>query len=95
MQEQFEVTRIHDGNTFEVSPFWKWQDENGVLVHATGYTAPAPGMPGYETVKNRLMELLYGEQVTLAEPVAIEDDALVCQVRLDGQSLASYFPEYR
>ncbi len=90
MQETFEVAKIHDGNTFEVQPFWKWQGENGVLVHATGYTAPAPGMPGYEAVKNRLMELLFGEQVTLAEPVDIEDDALVCTVMIDGTSIADY-----
>lgn len=95
MQEQFEITKIHDGNTFEVSPFWEWRGENGVLVHATGYTAPAAGDPGYEKTKNRLMELLYGEQVTLAEPVAVEDDALVCTVMVDGQSLAAFFPEYR
>ena len=91
MQDNFEVTKILDGNTFEVKPFWEWQDENGVLVRATGYAVPATGEPGYEAVKNQLMELLFGETVTLKHAVAIEDDALVCEVYLDGRNLAEYF----
>ena len=95
MQENFEVTKILDGNTFEVKPFWEWEDENGVLVRATGYEAPAAGEPGYEAVKNQLMGLLFSEQVTLKHAVAIEDDALVCAVYIDGKNLAEYFPVSR
>jgi hypothetical protein len=95
MQENFEVTKILDGNTFEVKPFWKWEDENGVFVRATGYNAPGVGEPGYEDVKNQLMELLFGEQVTLKHAVAIEDDALICEVHIDGKNLAEYFPSYQ
>jgi hypothetical protein len=94
MEEMFEVTKILNANTFEVTPFWEWHDENGVLIHAMGYKAPVAGEPGYEQVKGKLMELLFGERVTLTDAIAIEDDALVCKVHLDGINLAEYMHEY-
>ncbi len=95
MQERFEVTKILDGNTFEVTPFWEWQDENGNRVQATGYEPPAAGEPGYEAMQNSLMELLFGERVALTDPEAIKDDALVCTLQVNGQNLAEHFPGYR
>jgi len=90
MEEMFEVTKIIDENTFEVTPFWEWHGENGVLIHVASYKAPAPGKPGHEKFKNRLMELLLGKRVTLKDAMAIEDDALVCEVCIDGLNLAEY-----
>ena len=95
MEEMFEVTKIIDINTFEVTPFWEWHGENGVLVHVVSYKAPAPGKLGHEKFKNRLMELLFGKRVTLKDAIAIEDDALVCEVYIDGINLAEYLHEYQ
>jgi hypothetical protein len=90
MEEIFEVTKIVDENTFEVTPFWEWHGENGVLVHVASYKAPAPGRSGHEKFKNILMELLFGKRVTLKDAVTIEDDALVCEIYIDGKNLTEY-----
>ena len=95
MEELFEVTKILDGNTFEVKPFWKWCNENGVLVSALGYQAPAADEPGHDEIKRRLMELLFGECITLKNPVAIKNDALICEIYIQGTNLAEHFPGYR
>jgi len=95
MEKLFEVTKILDGNTFEVTPFWKWRNENGVIVSAMGYQAPVAGEPDYEEIKSRLMGLLFGERVTLKNAVAIKNDALVCEVHIHGRNLAEHFPGYR
>lgn len=36
----FRVTSIIDGDTFEVSPEWKWNDETGTRVRPAGYDVP-------------------------------------------------------
>ena len=95
MSKLFEVTKILDGNTFEVTPFWQWHNENGVLVSARGYQAPAAGEPNHEKIKTILMELLFGECVTLKDAVAIKDDALVCSVHIRGKNLSEFFPTFQ
>lgn len=37
---EFRVTSIIDGDTFEVSPEWKWNGETGTRVRPAGYDAP-------------------------------------------------------
>jgi hypothetical protein len=95
MKELFEVTKILDGNTLEVTPFWQWRSQNGVLVYARGYQAPAAGKPNHEEIRTTLMGLLFGERVTLKDAVTIQDDALVCNVYIKGTNLAEYFPTYQ
>jgi len=95
MENMFEVIKILDGNTFEVTPFWQWHNENGVIVSARGYRAPATGEADHEKIKTKLMELLFGECVTLKDAVAIKDDALVCRVYIQDKDLADYFSEYQ
>ena len=36
----FSVTSIIDGDTFAVSPEWKWNGETGTRVRPAGYDAP-------------------------------------------------------
>ncbi len=36
----FSVTSIIDGDTFAVSPEWKWNGETGTRVRPAGYNAP-------------------------------------------------------
>jgi len=35
----FTVTAIIDGDTFEVTPRWKWNEDTGTRVRPTGYDA--------------------------------------------------------
>ncbi len=39
----FKVTEIIDGDTFAVSPQWKWNGTSGDRVRPTGYDAPEKG----------------------------------------------------
>lgn len=41
----FRVTKIIDGDTFEVSPNWEWDGKSGNVVRPTGFDAPEIGTP--------------------------------------------------
>jgi len=36
----FTVTEVVDGDTFDVTPSWRWQGQTGSRVRPTGYDAP-------------------------------------------------------
>ena len=50
----FIVTSIIDGDTFEVSPQWKWNGTTGTRVRPTGYNAPELHAYNGQVVKNNL-----------------------------------------
>ena len=37
---EFNVVTIIDGDTFDVSPQWRWNGQDGSRVRPTGYDAP-------------------------------------------------------
>jgi len=92
---QFKVTSIIDGDTFEVTPQWKWNNQTGNRVRPTGYNAPEIDAAGGQTAKSKLTKLILGEQVELSTAYRIDHDRLVCDVYYNGKYLADYFPEYR
>ena len=89
------VTEVIDGDTFFVTPDWKWKNESGNRVRPTGYDAPEKGEPGWEAAKDKLAGLILNKQVDLKNCVKIDRGRLVCTVYLDGVDIASYFPEYQ
>lgn len=91
----FTVISIIDGDTFEVSPSWKWNGETGSRVRPAGYNAPELQMSGGQTVKDKLFRLIQGEQVELGTAHRIDRGRLVCEVFFRGGNLADYFPEYQ
>jgi len=91
----FKVTNVIDGNTLEVSPPWKWNDQSGIRVKAAGYTTPEEGQIGHQVAKKRLRTLLSGKETELKNFVDIDYDRLVCNVYFNGKNLADYFPEYK
>jgi len=50
----FTVSAIIDGDTFEVSPQWKWNGETGTRVRPTGYDAPELHSYGGQAAKDKL-----------------------------------------
>jgi len=48
------VTKVIDGDTFEIEKGWKWGEEPGKIVRPTGYNAPEEGESGYEEAKTKL-----------------------------------------
>ena len=89
------VTEVIDGDTFKVSPCWKWNDKEGDTVRANGYDTPEQGQVGYQAAKERLEELILGKDVELKNPIKITYGRLLCDVYIAGKNLASFFPEYQ
>lgn len=91
----FRVSEVIDGDTFKVSPNWKWNDKEGNIVRANGYDTPEKGQQGYQTAKEKLEKLILDKDVELKNPVKITYERLLCDVYVDGKNLASFFPEYK
>jgi len=91
----FKVIKIIDGDTFEVSPKWKWNNQEGNIVRANGYDTPEEGQPGYQAAKDKLTRLILGKEVELKNPIKITYGRLLCDVYYQGKNLVDYLPEYQ
>ena len=91
----FTVTAVIDGDTFEVTPRWKWNGDTGTRVRPTGYDATELHAYGGQAAKNKLSNLIRGEEVDLRTAHKIDRGRLVCDVYYQGRNLADYFPEYQ
>lgn len=90
----FRVTAVIDGDTFEVSPNWRWNSQEGNIVRANGYDTPEQYQPGYEAAKDKLRRLILAKDVELINPIKMTYGRLLCDVYFQGKNLADYFPEY-
>ena len=91
----FQVTKVIDGDTFEVSPKWNWNGKAGNIVRPTGYNTPEEGKQGYNAAKERLAKLILGKEVILKNAVELSYGRLLCDVEYNGRNLADNFPEYK
>jgi endonuclease YncB( thermonuclease family) len=92
---RFTVTRVIDGDTFDVNPGWQSNGQSGTRVRPTGYDAPELGTYGGQVAKDKLARLILGEQVELGSAYRVDHGRLVCDVYYNGKYLADYFPEHR
>lgn len=90
----FNVTAIIDGDTFDVSPKWKWNGTIGERVRPTGYDAPELHAFGGQTARDKLSRLIRGKQVELRTAHKIDRGRLVCDVFFNNRNLSEYFSEY-
>lgn len=90
----FRVTSIIDGDTFEVSPEWKWNGETGTRVRPAGYDAPELHTSNGQKAKEALSKLIHGRQVELKSAYKVDRGRLVCEVFIGNKNLADFFPEY-
>jgi hypothetical protein len=90
----FKVTKIFNGDTFEISPALKRIDRDESIVRAMGYNAPNNGENGFEEAKNKLYALVFGKEVKIDYPIEYFFGRLLCEVYFNGKNLADYFPEY-
>lgn len=88
----FTVTKVIDGDTFEVSPNWKWNNQSGNVVRPTGYNSPEEGQIGYQAAKDKLAGLILNKEVELKSVVKLTYGRLLCKVEYNGVNLADYFP---
>jgi len=91
----FTVISIIDGDTFDVTPDWKWNGQTGARIRPTGYDAPELGTYGGEIAKEKLARLILGRQVDLQAAHKIDRGRLVCDVYFGNKNLADYFSEYQ
>ncbi len=91
----FKVVQVIDGDTFDVSPGWQWERQEGSRVRPTGYDAPEIDAYGGVTAKEKLSMLILGKAVELRSAHKIDRGRLICDVYYGGYNLADYFPEYR
>ncbi len=91
----FRVTAVLDGDTFSVSPNWKWNNETGNTVRPAGYNTPEEDEPGHQEATEKLEGLIMGKDVELKNAIKITYGRLLCEVYVNGNNLAEYFPEYQ
>lgn len=91
----FKVVSVTDGDTFTITPNWKWNGQSGDIVRANGYDTPEKGQPGYDAAKRKLKNLIEGEQVELKNAIKITYGRLLCDVYYKGKNLKDYFSEYQ
>jgi endonuclease YncB( thermonuclease family) len=89
------VKEIIDGDTFRVTPGWRFNSESGDIVRPTGYNAPEKAERGYETAKKKLADLILHKEVELRNAIKTTYGRLLCDVYFNGKYLADYFPEYK
>ena len=88
------VTEIVDGDTFKISPGWKWNNNKGDTIRPTGYDTPERGEEGFEETTERLQQLILGKEVELGNPIRMSYHRLLVDVFFEGKHLREYFPEY-
>ncbi len=91
----FTVSAIIDGDTFEVSGGWKWDDKTGTRIRPTGYDAPELNTQAGLQAKAKLSKLILGKQVELGSVKTIDRGRLVCDVFFNGHNLADYFAAHK
>ena len=87
----FRVTKIIDGDTFDVAPGWVFNGKTGSRVRPAGYDTPEMGSSTGEAAKRKLSNLIYGENVELDIARRIDRGRLVCDVLLNGKNIADRF----
>ena len=91
----FTVINVIDGDTFDVNPEWKWNGQTGNRVRPTGYDAPELNEHGGQAAKGKLQRLILGKNVEIRSAHTIDRGRLVCEVYINGNNLADFFPEYK
>jgi len=90
----FRVTSIIDGDTYEVSPEWKWNGETGTRVRPAGYDIPELQTAKGQKAKDSLSKLIIGQPVELKTDYKVDRGQLICEGFFGNKDLAEFFPEY-
>jgi len=88
---KFSVIKIVDGDTFDVSPNWRWNGTSGSRVRPAGYDAAELGTRGGATATRNLASLILGKTVELGAAYRVDRGRLVCEVFFSGHNLKEYF----
>ena len=87
----YKVTKIIDGDTFEIFPHWEWDGQKGNVVRPVGYDTPERGESGYQEAKDKLTALILNKEIELKNPIKLTYERLLCDVYYQNKNLAEYF----
>ncbi len=90
----YRVTRVVDGDTFDVTPQWQFEGQTGSRVRPVNYDASELSDPGGHKALLKLRSLILGKTVQL-DPIRMSFERLLCHVYFNGRELHTYFPEYK
>jgi len=91
---EFEVTEVIDGNTFDVTPEWKWQRQVGKRVRIKNYDVPEPWTKDGSEARINLLILILGKKVELRNESDVKYGRLVCDVLYKGKNIKNYLKVY-
>ncbi len=86
----FKVTRVIDGDTFNVFPGWRAEGRTGLRVRIAGFDAPEIGALGGEAARRRLESLLLEHEVSLYTKSVDMYGRLIAEVHLNGKDVKEY-----
>jgi endonuclease YncB( thermonuclease family) len=86
---EFKVINVVDGDTFDVSPNWVWNGQEGTRIRIANFDAPELGQPGGKEAKEKLENLILHKIVDLRKCVAIDRGRLICDVYLNGVNIVT------
>ena len=88
---KFNVIRIVDGDTFDVSPDWRWNGTSGSRVRPAGYDAAERATQAGSAATQHLASLILGKTVELGTAYRVDHARLVCEVLFNGHNLKDDF----
>jgi len=94
-ETRFTVIEIINGDTFKISPGWKWNNEKGDTIRPTGYDTPEKGEPQFQEMREKLKQLLLNKEIELKNPIKLSYNRLLCDVLVNGRNLAEFFEDYK
>ncbi|MBN2777040.1 MAG: thermonuclease family protein [Bacteroidales bacterium] len=83
----FKVKEVIDGDTFDVTPGWKWDGKNGDRVRIANLDAAELHQPGGQAAKTKLKNLVEGKAVELKNAVNMSYGRIVCDVHYNGKDI--------
>ncbi len=84
---QATVTQVIDGDTFDISPGWRWENEEGSRIRIANYDAPELRAQGGGAAKSRLERPILRQMVSIGNGYRVDRGRLVCDVFLNGRLL--------
>lgn len=83
----FNVKEVIDGDTFDVTPGWKWDGKEGDRIRIANLDAPELSEKGGQAAKTKLKNLIEGKDVELKNAVNLSYGRLVCDVYYNGKDV--------
>ena len=72
--------KVVDGDTFDVSPDWKWNGETGPRVRPTDFDAAEIGSRDGQSAKDILACLVLNQRMDLREAYRVDRGRLICNI---------------